>query len=76
MELLLGALVSVVTQLIKKYISPLGNVWVILTVAVLSIIAGAVYYLLKGNEVLLQNLLSIFVSAGAVYAFIISQFNK
>jgi hypothetical protein len=73
MEILLGALVSVITQLIKKFIQPLGAAAVIGSVLVLSVLVGIGYYYLTLNTVLLEQLAKIALIAGGIYAFIFKQ---
>ena len=74
MEILLGAVVSIVSQLLKKYVQPLGTIAVIGSVLLLSVLVGTAYYYLSMNTILLENLTKIALIAGGVYAFIFKQF--
>jgi hypothetical protein len=69
MELLIGALVSGLVQLVKKYFGT--TTWLTyLVLATISLLAAAVYYVVTKLgywEIVYQ----IVLSAGAIYAFII-----
>ena len=74
MEIILGAVVSLITQGIKKYFgtSELGS---LAAVVIISLIGAGAYYFLA-NSIYWETLSQIFISAGAFYAFIIKRFQK
>lgn len=72
MELLIGAIVSGIVQYIKK-ITGSNTTATLMVVAIMSLIAGAVYYYLVGTGYW-EIFLKILVSAGAIYAFVVKRF--
>lgn len=68
---LVGAIVSVVVQLIKVNVGTYGMRTIALAAA-LSVVAGGIYFLLAGT-VFWQDALKILVYANAVYGFVIKQ---
>lgn len=68
---LVGALVSLVVQLIKVNVGTYGMRTIAVAV-VLSVVAGGIYFFLAGT-VFWQDALRILVYANAVYGFIIKQ---
>lgn len=74
MELLIGALVSGLLEIIKKYAGT--TAWVsYFILAILSLLAGAVYYFIE-QAGYWQNVYQILLSAAAVYALIIRPISK
>lgn len=76
MEIFIGAIVSVITQLIRKYISPLGNAVVIGTVLALSLAGAIAYYAITLNPILWEQVAQIFGIAGGFYAFVWKQLEE
>jgi len=76
MELLqlaiVGAIVSLITQAIKKYAGT-SEYMTIAAVVVLSLLAGAVYFFL-GNTAFWPHFIQVLTFAGAVYAYFIQRF--
>jgi membrane protein YdbS with pleckstrin-like domain len=73
MEIFIGAIVSTITQLIKKHIPEKLR---ILIVIVLALIAGLIQFYLKQNVTLLQNVTAIFAYASGFYLLIIKQLER
>lgn len=72
MEIILGATVSILVQIIKKYVGT--SKWITLAcVLVLSLIAAAVYAFLTTTG-MLNKIVPILAYAGAIYTFLIHQF--
>jgi hypothetical protein len=70
--IVIGAIVSIIVQLIKKNLSTTKE-GTLLAVLTISIISGTAYYLIKDTS-LWQPIISILGFAGAVYAYIIKRF--
>ena len=74
MDLILGAVVSLIVQLIKKYLKT--QEWVtLLTVLVLSILASIGYSLFTAYG-LWDKVYPVLITAGAIYTFIIRRFES
>ena len=71
--LIIGVLVSVIVQFIKKKVTKSKNE-TMLIVLTLSVLSGIAYYFIKDNAYLLEAIVSILGFAGAVYTFIIKRF--
>lgn len=71
---IVGAVVSLVVQTIKKYAGT-SEYETLASVIAVSVIAGIVYVFFK-DSVWWQNFLEILVAAGAVYTYIIQRFEK
>jgi hypothetical protein len=67
MEIILGAVVSLLTQIIKKYIQPIGVIWVNMTVLILAIIFGLAYNYIYQDQVYITQLTSIAAYAAIIY---------
>ena len=70
--LIVGALVSLVVQIIKVYAGTRGTKSLAVSVFV-SLVAGTAYYLFSYNTALWEAVLQVLVYANAVYAVIIKQ---
>ena len=70
MELFIGAILSVFTQFVKKYIPESLR---ILVVIVLAVSIGLVQFYLKQNAELLKNITNIFAYASGFYLLFIKQ---
>lgn len=71
-ELLVGAIVSLLTQVGKKYVGDSEYVKIGLVV-ILSLLAG---FIAVGSPEYWQRAVDVFVVAGGFYAFIIKRFEK
>jgi hypothetical protein len=73
MEIIFGVIVSLFVQLVKKDMK--SSLAVIATCAVFSLVSAAVYtYLVDVN--LWQSMVGIFMTAGAVYTYVIARFES
>lgn len=73
MEIIIGAVVSLLVQFLKKDMK--SSLAVIATCAVLSFVSAAIYvYLVDAN--LWQTVASVFTVAGAFYTFVIARFEN
>jgi len=73
MEIIIGASVSILVQLIKKYLE--STTEKLIAVVILSLVAGTVYYLYSPTEYWHQSI-QILGFAGAFYTYIIQRFEK
>lgn len=72
MEYIIGVIVSLVVQAVKKYAG--DSDWLKMAIVlILSIFASAIYYFVK-DTAFWQTLLQILTTAGATYTFIIRRF--
>jgi len=71
--IVIGALVSVVVQIIKNKYGT-NSTGTLLSVLIISIASGAVYFYVVNHTSLLQPIIQILAFAGAVYTFIIKRF--
>ncbi len=72
MEYIIGVIVSLVVQAVKKYAG--DSDWLKMAIVlILSIFASAIYYFVK-DTTFWQTLLQILTTAGATYTFIIKRF--
>lgn len=74
MEIFIGAAVSLVVQVIKKYAGT-SEYWTLGAVLVLSLAAAAVYTALMAAG-LWESFAQILIVAGAFYAYIIQRFQN
>lgn len=72
MELLIGAVISLIVEGIKKWLGPTEYV-TLATVAVLAFAAASAQFILQRYG-LWDTFLQILITAGAFYAFIIKRF--
>lgn len=71
---IVGAAVSLFVQIVKSKLGTSG-VWTMLAVLLFSLVSGGVYILLREAQYF-QTVVQIIMSAGAVYTFVISQFEN
>lgn len=71
---IIGAVVSLITQLIKEKWGTESKTTLGVVIGV-SVLAGSAYYLI-GNTSLLEPIISILGFAGAVYTYIIQRFEN
>lgn len=74
MEIIIGVVVSLLVQVIKKYLGT-NTIATLATVLVLSVI-GAVGYSLLQSAGLWTSILPVLTVAGSFYTFIIARFEK
>lgn len=74
MEIIVGAVVSLLVQAIKKYVGT-SEYWTLGAVLVISLAAAAVYTALVSAG-LWESFVQIVIVAGAFYAYIISRFKN
>lgn len=74
MEIILGVLVSLVSQVSKKFFGT-GEYQTLTTTVILAIVAAAGFTILK-HEGYWESLLQVLTTAGAFYTFIIARFPK
>lgn len=74
MELIIGAIVSLLVQVIKQWTGTKGNLALALVILV-SISASFIYISLVRAE-LWETVVQVLTTAGAFYAFILSRFEK
>ena len=74
MELLVGAVVSVITEIAKKYFGT-SRLWTIIFFLTLSFFAGSAYVYLNGT-MYYDTFLKIAGTAALVYGVIINSWNK
>lgn len=74
MEFLTGAMVSIIVQLIKKYFGT-TTIGTYIAVAVVSVLAGALYWWLM-TAGYWESTLQILVAAGAVHNFLLRPLEK
>ena len=72
MEIFIGAIVSLIVQLIKKLAGT--REWATLGLVVLISLIGALFYDFIQSIGYLESLYKVLVTAGAFYAFIIKRF--
>ena len=68
-----GAIVSILVQLLKKKIQ--SKVTTYIAIVTLSVIAGAIYYFFQ-NTYFFESVISIIGFAGAVYTYILRQYEE
>jgi len=71
---IIGAAVSLFVQIIKTKLGTSG-IWTMLAVLLFSLGAAAIYVFLR-ETAYFESVIQIVLSAGAVYTFVISQFEK
>ena len=74
MEIFLGVLVSLVSQVSKKFFGT-GEYQTLATVAVLSLASAGIYTLLASNGYW-ESVQQVLMTAGAFYTFIVARFPK
>lgn len=74
MEILIGALISVITEVAKRYFET-NRLWTILFFLAISFFAGGLYVYLQGTEYL-DTLIKIAGTSALVYGVIINSWNK
>jgi len=74
MDVIVGAVVSIIVEFIKKYFDVKGYI-TLLFVLVISIVAAGIYAFLV-QTALWDKILPVLGYAGAVYAFILRRFEK
>jgi hypothetical protein len=72
--LIIGAVVSLLVQAIKKYIGT-SEWWTLAVVVVISILGGFVYYA-WGTTPYWQSFVEVLTTAGGIYTYIIHRFEK
>ena len=74
MEIILGAFVSLIVQFLKKKMGT-DSIGTLFTVVMLSFVVASSYVLLV-ETTFWPTILQVFITAGAVYAYIIQRFEK
>lgn len=73
MEIIIGASVSILVQLIKKYLD--STTEKLIAVVMISLVAGTIYYLLAPSQYW-YSFIEILGFAGAFYTYIIRRFEE
>ncbi len=74
MDIILGAVVSAIVQIIKKF--GRENEWITLAIVVVLSVLASIFYSLFSEYGLWDKIIPILMTAGAIYAFIIRRFDK
>lgn len=71
--LIIGAIVSLIVQAIKKFAGT-SEFWTLFAVVVVSLIGGGLWWVAENQTAYWGTFLQILTAAGAVYTFIIKRF--
>ena len=71
---LVGAVVSLFVQFVKTYLET-SKFWTLAAVLVFSLVSGGLYVVLRETSYF-ETVVQIVLAAGAVYAFVIKQFES